>query len=192
MKPLTSHTTLWVTVSNPSTTLASTLATIMTTAPDILVPPFDSPQRKSPLVVATFNLSATIIGGGVLSLPYAFSKTGLLLGVLLMAVAAVTSERSLYLLCLCSRLTGATSYGEVGEAAFGPWMEYFISGLLGIFLLFVIIAYMVLAGDIWSSLVETAANLEAPPNPSSTHITIFLSFLFTSFLISFCIIIPSL
>ncbi|KAL3913334.1 MAG: hypothetical protein SGILL_006534 [Bacillariaceae sp.] len=135
-----------------------------TAAPDILVPSFDSPQRKSPLVVATFNLSATIIGGGVLSLPYAFSKTGLLLGILLMVIAAVITERSLYLLCLCSRLTGATTYGEVGEAAFGPWMEYFISGVLGIFLVFVIIAYMVLAQDIWSSLVEIAARLETPPN----------------------------
>jgi amino acid permease len=133
------------------------------TAPDILVPPFDSPQRKSPLVVATFNLSATIIGGGVLSLPYAFSKTGLWLGTLLMVIAAVMTERSLFLLCLCSRLTGATTYGEVGEAAFGPWMEYFVSGLLGIFLLFVIIAYMVLAGDIWSSLVQIAVGLDNPP-----------------------------
>lgn len=153
----------------------------MTAAPDILVPPVDSPQRKSPLVVATFNLSATIIGGGVLSLPYAFSKTGLLLGIVLMMIAAVITERSLYLLCLCSRLTGATSYGEVGEAAFGPWMEYFISGVLGIFLVFVIIAYMVLAQDIWSSLVEIAARLETPPNKDLVLVAIVI--LITPFLV---------
>jgi len=134
------------------------------TAPDILVPEFDAPQRKSGLVVATFNLSATIIGGGVLSLPFAFSKTGLLLGCLLMVIAAVITERSLYLLCLCSRLTGATTYGEVGEAAFGKWMEYFISFILGLFLLFVITGYMVLAQDIWTALVAIGGRLQTPPN----------------------------
>jgi amino acid permease len=133
--------------------------------PDILVPEFQSPQRKSPLIVATFNLSATIIGGGVLSLPYAFSKTGLWLGVILMVTAAIITERSLYLLCLCARITGATSYGEVGEAAFGPWMEYLISFVLGTFLVFVIIAYMVLAQDIWTSVIQSAISMDNPPNP---------------------------
>jgi amino acid permease len=137
---------------------------VATVPEDILVPAFDSPQRKSPVVVATFNLSATIIGGGVLSLPYAFSKTGLVLGTVLMMIAAIITERSLYLLCLCARLTGATSYGEVGEAAFGPWMEYMISFVLGIFLIFVIIAYMVLAQDIWTSVLKIAFSMEDPPN----------------------------
>jgi amino acid permease len=138
---------------------------ILVVPQDILVPNFESQQRKSPLIVATFNLSATIIGGGVLSLPYAFSKTGLLLGTILMVVAAIITERSLYLLCLCARLTGATSFGEVGEAAFGPWMEYLISFVLGIFLLFVIIAYMVLAQDIWTSVIQIAASIDNPPYP---------------------------
>jgi amino acid permease len=132
---------------------------------DILVPNFQSPRRKSPLIVATFNLSATVIGGGVLSLPYAFSKTGLLLGTILMVIAAIITERSLYLLCLCARITGATSYAEVGEAAFGPWMEYLISCMLGIFLIFVIIAYMVLAQDIWTSVILIAFPMDKPPNP---------------------------
>ncbi|KAG7338066.1 transmembrane amino acid transporter [Nitzschia inconspicua] len=78
-----------------------------------------------------------------------------------MLLAAIITERSLYLLCLCARLTGATSYGEVGEAAFGPWMETFISFVLGIFLIFVIIAYMVLAQDIWTSVLKIAFAMEA-------------------------------
>ena len=68
-----------------------------------------------------------------------------------MVVAAIITERSLYLLCLCSRLTGAASYGEIGESAFGKNMEYFVSFLISIFLMFAITAYMVLAKDIWTS-----------------------------------------
>mmetsp|Transcript_25772 Transcript_25772/g.28870 ORF Transcript_25772/g.28870 Transcript_25772/m.28870 type:complete len:495 (+) Transcript_25772:83-1567(+) len=136
------------------------------TAADILDPEFNSPQRKSNVVVAVFNLTASIMGGGLLSIPYAFSKSGILLGSLLMVVAAIITERSLYLLCLCSRLTGATTYGEVGEAAFGKSMEYFISFTLGIYLMFAITGYMVLVKDIWTSLVDIIGNMneENPPN----------------------------
>jgi amino acid permease len=90
---------------------------------EVLAPEYDSPQRKSPLVVATFNLTATIVGGGVLSLPLAFARCGVVLGTVLMIVAAIITDRSLYLLCLCARQTGATSYGEVGKVAFGKYME---------------------------------------------------------------------
>ena len=44
---------------------------------DHLVPPYDSDERPSNLFVGTFNLIATIIGGGVLSLPIVFEKCGI-------------------------------------------------------------------------------------------------------------------
>jgi amino acid permease len=132
--------------------------------PDRLVPDFESPKRESPIVVAIFNLSATIVGGGVLSLPLAFSKCGIMLGSILMIVAALVTERSLYLLCLCARLTGATSYGEVGKVAFGIYMEYFISLLIFVFLMFVLVAYMVLLQDIWSDLIEIILGLDSRPD----------------------------
>jgi amino acid permease len=142
---------------------------------DILVPDYDSSHRKSPLVVATFNLSATIIGGGVLSLPLAFAKCGVVLGILLMIVAGVVTERSLYLLCLCARITGATSYGEVGKVAFGKNMEYFISLVLFVFLMFVLVGYMILVRDIWTSIVEiVVVRLKATPNSDAVLLIIVL------------------
>lgn len=120
---------------------------------DLLVPSYSSTERQSTLTVATFNLVATIVGGGVLSLPLAFEKCGILLASLLMLLAATTTDRSLYLLCLSARISGASSYGEIGKAAFGDWMEGAISLLLFVFLLFVLVAYMVLVKDIWTPLV---------------------------------------
>lgn len=76
---------------------------------EILIPPFDSTSRKSNLVVATFNLVSTIVGGGVLSLPLAFEKCGIVLATLLIVLAAVTTDLSLYLLCLCARQTGVSA-----------------------------------------------------------------------------------
>jgi amino acid permease len=122
---------------------------------DILNPPFDSPQRQSPRIVATFNLVATIVGGGVLSLPLAFEKCGVVFATMLMILSAIITDQSLYLLCLAARKTGATSYGQVGRDAFGPLMDTSISVLLFVFLLFVLTAYMVLLRDIWTPLVNT-------------------------------------
>lgn len=136
---------------------------IMSTA-DILIPEYDSPSRKSTTVIAGFNLTASIMGGGILSIPFAYSKTGVVLGSLLLFFAAIATDRSMYLLCLCSRITGAKTFGEVGKVAFGKNMEYFISCILSFFLLFAIIGYMVLAKDIWTSVIALIGNLETPPN----------------------------
>jgi amino acid permease len=75
-----------------------------------LVPSYDSPERISTSVVASFNLVATIVGGGILSLPLAFEKCGIGLGTLLVLLASVVTNISLYLLCQCARYTGATTY----------------------------------------------------------------------------------
>lgn len=121
---------------------------------DIFLPPFDSEKRCSSVVVSIFNLVATIVGGGVLSMPLAFEKCGIVLATFLMVFSALATDRSLYLLCLCSRYTGATSFGEVGGVAFGTWMECVVSMLLFIFLLFVLVAFMILVRDIWTPLVN--------------------------------------
>ena len=59
---------------------------------ELLVPPFDSEERHSSMLVATFNLVATIVGGGVLSLPFAFQKCGIVLATILMLFAAVITN----------------------------------------------------------------------------------------------------
>ena len=133
-------------------------------AEEELAPAFDSPLRKSTLIPATFNLVATIIGGGELSLPLAFQKCGILLATLLMIVAAIITDLSLWILCLAARHSGAQDYGEVGRMAFGKQMEWFISGLLFVFLLFVIVAYMILVRDIWTPLITKLPFLEGAPD----------------------------
>ena len=122
---------------------------------DHLAPPFSActTTRPSSLLVGTFNLIATIIGGGVLSLPIAFQKCGIFTTTLFMLTSAYMTYMSLISLCYASRRCGGSSYGEVVRSAFGERMEEGVSWLLFIFLLFVIAAYMVLIRDIWTPLV---------------------------------------
>jgi len=128
----------------------------------------------SHMVVAIFNLVATIVGGGVLSVPFAFSACGgALWGCLWMASAALATDCSCLLLCWSARppqwaradaavftKNDATlhhlvlsTYGQVGRAAFGPFVEVIVAALLFVFLVFVLIAYMVLVMDIWTPLI---------------------------------------
>lgn len=119
---------------------------------DHLAPPFDSDERPSSLLVGTFNLIATVVGGGVLSLPIVFQKCGIVFATAAMALSACTTYLSLVMLCYSSRRAGGSSYGEVMRSAFGERAEELVAWLLFVFLLFVIVGYMVLIRDIWTPL----------------------------------------
>jgi amino acid permease len=83
-----------------------------------------------------------MIGGGTLSLPFAISQTGLIGGLMLQLLSAVTAGFSLYVLIASARRTGATTYSSVAADAFGREISVVVS-VLTIMLLFMgIIAYM--------------------------------------------------
>eukprot|EP00581_Thalassiosira_minuscula_P009196 CAMPEP_0183707506 /NCGR_PEP_ID=MMETSP0737-20130205/4062_1 /TAXON_ID=385413 /ORGANISM="Thalassiosira miniscula, Strain CCMP1093" /LENGTH=578 /DNA_ID=CAMNT_0025935193 /DNA_START=269 /DNA_END=2002 /DNA_ORIENTATION=+ len=121
---------------------------------DHLVPPFDSPNRPSTLFVGTFNLIATIVGGGVLSLPIVFEKCGVAFTTVAMLLSGCMTYMTLMMLCYCSRRGGGTSYGEVVRSAFGERMEEWTSWLLCVYLMLSVVAYMILIRDIWTPLVQ--------------------------------------
>jgi len=102
-----------------------------------------------------FSLVATLVGGGCLSLPFAFQKTGLVLGVTYLFVSGVLSGYSMRLLLSCSRRTGAQNYEECGEKAFGPRMKYVTMCLLIGMTFLASVAYLILARDLATPLVES-------------------------------------
>ena len=76
---------------------------------EILNPHHSCETRRATLLSATFNLVASIVGGGILSIPLAFEKCGIVPATLLMILSACATDYSLYILCGCARRTGATS-----------------------------------------------------------------------------------
>ena len=76
---------------------------------EILKPDHSCPSRQSTLFSAIFNLVASIIGGGVLSLPLAFEKCGIGLATIMMIFSALITDFSLYILCSSARRTGSQS-----------------------------------------------------------------------------------
>lgn len=58
------------------------------------------------------------ISGGVLSLPYAFSQTGVVLGVVLLVLFALAADYSMFTLVACSRRGNAHHFEGIFEAHF--------------------------------------------------------------------------
>mmetsp|Transcript_4952 Transcript_4952/g.6525 ORF Transcript_4952/g.6525 Transcript_4952/m.6525 type:complete len:522 (-) Transcript_4952:371-1936(-) len=113
-----------------------------------------SDDRQSGVLPAIFNLCSTVLGGGILSLPYTFAKLGWGLGLIVLVGVALASDFALYILCSCSRRSGTINYVEVAKHAFGEAGGYFVTMMLSIFILFIVVAYQVLLRDIASGIVE--------------------------------------
>lgn len=86
-------------------------------APAVQEPPNESPTRA--LVSAVFTLTLSILGSSLLPLPYAFSKTGIVVGLFLMTVSALTNAFTARLVLEAGHATGRKSYEGVAEAVGG-------------------------------------------------------------------------
>lgn len=117
---------------------------------------FGDESRQGSLPSATFSLVATMVGGGVLSLPYAMSQCGLIFGSLAMVLAAAVSAWTLDMLVECARCTGRDTFELVGHAAFGECGRRITMALVFVICWLTKIAYFVLLADLLLPLVELA------------------------------------
>ena len=58
---------------------------------------FESPDRTATTATAVFNLVSTIVGGGVLSLPFAISVQGVFGGLIALLLSAIASDFSIHI-----------------------------------------------------------------------------------------------
>jgi len=115
---------------------------------EVLTPQHDSPLREAPLWGCILTMLSTIIGGGALSLPYAFRLAGVGGGLLILLGSAAASDFALYALCSASRRTGTSTLAELAAKAQGPRLENAVVVALFILCLFVAVAYTRLLRDL--------------------------------------------
>eukprot|EP00768_Dysnectes_brevis_P003009 gnl/Dysnectes_brevis/2181_a2540_2175.p1 GENE.gnl/Dysnectes_brevis/2181_a2540_2175~~gnl/Dysnectes_brevis/2181_a2540_2175.p1 ORF type:complete len:459 (+),score=155.06 gnl/Dysnectes_brevis/2181_a2540_2175:90-1466(+) len=77
-------------------------------------------QGNSSVYSSIFNLSNTIVGSGVLTIPFDLQCTGYGLGMAGLIFVACCSLFSFYMLSFASKRTGLFSYRDIGAALFGP------------------------------------------------------------------------
>ncbi|URE15915.1 amino acid transporter [Musa troglodytarum] len=99
---------------------------------------------------AVFNLSTTIVGAGIMSLPATMKVLGLVPGILLIVFFAFFTEQSIDMLIRFSRAGKTVSYGGVMGDTFGKTGKVLIQLCIIVNNVGVLIVYMIIIGDVLS------------------------------------------
>eukprot|EP00301_Raphidiophrys_heterophryoidea_P025448 c8543_g1_i1.p1 GENE.c8543_g1_i1~~c8543_g1_i1.p1 ORF type:complete len:482 (-),score=108.17 c8543_g1_i1:135-1553(-) len=134
--------------------------------------------RNMTVPSAVFNLVCTIIGGGVLSLPFVMKKAGVIIGPLLVIVMAVSCDWSIYILLSCARRTGAKSYKEVTEIAFGKSAGIIVTASIFALCYLIVIAYGILLRDIVTAIAQLTGGINENPSMTTQNLIMLVCVLF--------------
>lgn len=116
-----------------------------------------SAKPANGIIMSAFNLTNTVIGGGVVSLPYAFKSSGLIIGGIVLMFTFCLASVSLWLLRLSARESSQRTYHDIGKYAFGTKGVYASNIVQFLATAGVTISYFILIGDFLYPLVQAAA-----------------------------------
>ncbi|KAJ2335265.1 hypothetical protein GGI00_001449 [Coemansia sp. RSA 2681] len=129
------------------------------------MPPQISPQLRaasrqsggssSPLG-AGFNVVNTMIGSGILALPYALKEAGFYFGILVLILVAFLTLFSLNTLVYSGRRVGLYKYEDVSAAALGRSGYFLLSFALSVNSIGSCISYLIIVGDVVTAIAQTA------------------------------------
>lgn len=139
----------------------------------------ESDERQGSIMSARLNILSTMVGGGSLSLPMAFHKSGnAFMGPLFIILVAASAEFCFRVLIASdtiisstpsdARRKGNASFEAVASAAFGPKALVFSMGLVTAMCFFGTVGYAVLLRD----MLEPIADAIVPPNEGTTGVTL--------------------
>ncbi|KAJ1965439.1 hypothetical protein GGI12_000776 [Dipsacomyces acuminosporus] len=111
-------------------------------------------QGHSSSIGAGFNVVNTIIGSGILALPYALKEAGFYFGVFTLVFIAFLCNFSLNTLIYSGRRVGLYKYESVSEAALGRKGHYLLSFALTINSIGSCISYLIIVGDITTVIAQ--------------------------------------
>ena len=87
-----------------------------------------------------FGLIAACMGAGTLTMPYIISKTGIILGPILVSIGAFFSYYCGMLVIKCNSITGKLTYEDFAEEAFGKRTSKVVSITILISLMLMLLA----------------------------------------------------
>ncbi|XP_067266356.1 putative sodium-coupled neutral amino acid transporter 11 [Chanodichthys erythropterus] len=96
---------------------------------------------------ASFNFINSIIGSGIIGLPYSLSQAGLPMGLLLLFLVAYITDYSIILLVRGGNLSGTHSYQSLVQSTFGQIGYLILSALQFLYPFIAMISYNIITGD---------------------------------------------
>ena len=120
---------------------------------DVLTDPATGEQErvvgKAGSLFASYNVICTVVGTGLLQLPYGLEESGWFGVVLLLVMCGIATYTATLLIKCMNPPSGKKlyTYSEIGEESFGKWGGYVVDVMLHATLLGVATIYLILAAE---------------------------------------------
>eukprot|EP00035_Acanthoeca_spectabilis_P025306 m.457829 g.457829 ORF g.457829 m.457829 type:complete len:484 (+) comp21356_c0_seq1:80-1531(+) len=99
------------------------------------------------------NLTNTVVGAGVLALPFAFKSTGVVLGIIVLFGVYSLIILSIELLVASSKHSQVKSYRGISEAAMGKYGNWLTQGAVFLSTFGAMTSYLIIIGDMMGPLI---------------------------------------
>ncbi|XP_065840377.1 putative sodium-coupled neutral amino acid transporter 11 isoform X2 [Oscarella lobularis] len=96
---------------------------------------------------AVFNFINSIIGAGIIGIPFALHEAGFILGVLLLTLVGIVTDYSILLLVKSGKIAGMDTYQDLMRKTFGKVGFYYLSAIQFLFPFLAMSGYVVIVGD---------------------------------------------
>ncbi|XP_077037602.1 putative sodium-coupled neutral amino acid transporter 11 isoform X2 [Agelaius phoeniceus] len=142
------------------------------------------PRNKggnSDLASAGFNIINSIIGSGIIGLPYSMKEAGFPLGILLLFVVALITDYSIILLIKGGNLSGTKTYQELVKKTYGLVGYLILSILQFLYPFIAMISYNIITGDTLTKVFQRIPGVGVDNVLTDRHFIILLTtIIFTS------------
>ncbi|KAJ1648277.1 hypothetical protein J3B02_003135 [Coemansia erecta] len=101
-----------------------------------------------------FNVLNTIIGSGIVCLPYALHNAGFIFGIIMLVAIAALSQFSLYALIVTGKRTNTAHFSSVTQASLGQTGYHLLNASMVIDMVGTVILYLMLVGDLITALTD--------------------------------------
>lgn len=125
---------------------------------------------------STINLSNSIIGVAILSMPLCFKQCGIILSIVLLATSVILNQFSCYLLFKSAIINRRRNYELLAFDVFGSSGKTVVEISILLFLIGTCIAFFVIVGDIGPSLVAHILNIDNGPHLRALVLTMLAMF----------------
>uniref|UniRef100_A0A3Q1CR70 Putative sodium-coupled neutral amino acid transporter 11 n=2 Tax=Amphiprion ocellaris TaxID=80972 RepID=A0A3Q1CR70_AMPOC len=132
-------------------------------------------ESRSSLISASFNFINSIIGSGIIGLPYALNQAGLPFGLLLLIVVGLITDYSIILLIKGGHLSGTSSYQSLVQSTFGFPGFLILSGLQFLYPFIAMISYNITTGDTLTKVFQRIPGVGPDHILAERHFVILLS-----------------
>ena len=107
----------------------------------------DENVNRASILSSSFNLSNTVLGAGILTLPYNLMNCGWFLGMFFLVLVGVSSALSFYLLTVSADATKMYQYRDIAKALYKPWFSQLVAVMVAIYTLGTIGSYSIVLRD---------------------------------------------